>query len=81
MDQLLAYAIRISPGLSAAIVLLSLLPREQTGARLCVHLGLFILVRDAMTPVGLWEIGAAPLGSTLAHGGGIFLLASGWAPM
>jgi membrane protease YdiL (CAAX protease family) len=26
-----------------------------------VHLGLFILVRDAMTPTGLWEIGTHPV--------------------
>lgn len=61
MPQLIEYVLRIAPGLALAALLLGLLPREQSGARLCVHLGLFVLVRDAMTPVGLWQIGKAPV--------------------
>jgi len=61
MEQLFAYAVRIAPGLGLALILLLLLPRAQPGARVCVHIGLFIVVRDAMTPIGLWELGAKPV--------------------
>lgn len=59
MDQLLEYTLRILPGL--AVALLALLPRTQAGARLCVHLGLFVFVRDAMTPIGSWQISDQPV--------------------
>lgn len=58
--QLLDYFVRVTPAFALGLALLFLLPRPLAGARLCVHIALFILVRDAMTPLGLWRLGAGP---------------------
>jgi membrane protease YdiL (CAAX protease family) len=61
VSLLLEYGLRIAPGFALSLVFLGLLPRELVGARLCIHLGLFVLLRDAMTPVGLWRIDDQPV--------------------
>jgi uncharacterized protein len=60
VSQLIDYFTRVTPGFALGLLLLWLLPRALAGARLCVHIGLFILVRDTMTPLGLWRIGEEP---------------------
>ena len=60
VSQLIDYLVRVTPGFALGLALLGLIPRTLAGARLCIHIGLFILVRDAMTPVGLWRIGTGP---------------------
>lgn len=61
MELLWAYSLRIAPGLALALVLLALLRAAPPGARLCVHLASFVLMRDAMTPLGMWQISAVPV--------------------
>lgn len=54
-ETLLDYALRAAPG-SAAIIAL-LLFRIRPMARVGLYLMLFILLRDLMTPLGLWSLG------------------------
>ncbi|MET0388622.1 MAG: CPBP family intramembrane glutamic endopeptidase [Polyangiales bacterium] len=65
MVQLLEYVSRVAPGVLAAVVLLVCVPRELAGLRLAVHVGLFMVLRDGMTPVGLWRV--ASRGVWLTH--------------
>jgi membrane protease YdiL (CAAX protease family) len=58
---LLDYSLRILPGLFIAILFLALLPRRQTKLRIVTYILMFILIRDAMTPLRLWEIGSCGL--------------------
>jgi hypothetical protein len=55
MDVLGAYTRRIAPGLLAFALCLVLLPRAAIGLRIALYIAIFILVRDAMTPIGLWS--------------------------
>ncbi|WP_426753943.1 CPBP family intramembrane glutamic endopeptidase [Myxococcus sp. Y35] len=52
-----AYSLRLLPGLMLGAVLLSLLPRSRVELRLAIWLMLFVLLRDVMTPLGLWRFG------------------------
>lgn len=54
---LLDYAARLAPGVALFVACLVLLPMRATGGRLALYIGLFVLIRDAMTPSGLWHIG------------------------
>jgi membrane protease YdiL (CAAX protease family) len=51
------YIIRVLPGLVAGVSFVLLLPRDRTGLRIASYILIFVLVRDAMTPLGLWRIG------------------------
>lgn len=53
---LLAYIQLMAPGLLAFALCLLLLPRAATGLRIALYIAIFILIRDAMTPAGLWRI-------------------------
>ena len=55
MDILWTYNTRMAPGLLAFALCLVLLPRAAVGLRIALYIAIFILVRDAMTPVGLWS--------------------------
>lgn len=57
MDLVLAYLLRIAPGLALGFVLL-ILTRQQPRLRIIFYLALFILLRDAMTPLRLWSFGS-----------------------
>lgn len=50
------YAVRILPGVGVGAVVLATRPRPI--ARVGVYVLLFVLLRDAMTPVGLWSLGS-----------------------
>ncbi|MDP2150649.1 MAG: CPBP family intramembrane metalloprotease [Parvibaculum sp.] len=55
MDILWTYNLRMAPGLIAFVLCLVLLPRAAIGIRIALYIAIFILARDAMTPVGLWS--------------------------
>lgn len=57
MELLLPYFLRITPGLILIIVLFFLLPKKQILAKIFLLIIGFILMRDAMTPVGFWGFG------------------------
>ncbi len=54
---LLDYMLIISPGFILFIVFILLVPREMKGVRIMGYIMLFILIRDAMTPLGFWNFG------------------------
>lgn len=56
LDSLAPYLSRIAPGLVLGGVLL-VLARKARRARIVIYLALFVLLRDAMTPLGLWSLG------------------------
>ena len=55
MELLVTYNMRMAPGLLAFALCLLLLPRAAVGFRIALYIAIFILVRDAMTPTGLWS--------------------------
>lgn len=57
MDDLFNYFLRITPGLSIVIAVFVLMPRKLLIAKIFLLIIGFILMRDAMTPVGFWEFG------------------------
>ncbi len=56
LDLILPYMARILPGFLLGIVLLFIF-RKRSHIRIGIYLLLFILLRDAMTPAGLWSLG------------------------
>jgi uncharacterized protein len=56
--ELLDYILRITPGFVLFIALILLTPRRMKGVRIMAYIMLFILIRDAMTPLGFWSFGA-----------------------
>lgn len=57
LELLISYLIRVIPGILLGVFLLLLLPKKQTAIRMIVYILLFVLTRDAMTPMGLWTFG------------------------
>lgn len=55
MELLATYNMRMAPGLFAFALCLLLLPRAAIGLRIAFYIAIFILVRDALTPIGLWS--------------------------
>lgn len=55
MELLATYNMRMAPGLFAFALCLLLLPRAAIGLRIALYIAIFILVRDALTPIGLWS--------------------------
>jgi len=53
-----SYSVRVAPGLLVAVVFLVLLPRRLIEIRIFGYIFAFILIRDAITPLGLWWFGA-----------------------
>ncbi|MEW6776481.1 MAG: CPBP family intramembrane glutamic endopeptidase [Bdellovibrionota bacterium] len=56
VSLLVEYNERITPGFLLFALVLWVLPRDRTELRIVLYILLFILVRDAMTPLGLWRI-------------------------
>jgi membrane protease YdiL (CAAX protease family) len=50
------YILRVAPALVLGAMML-LLVRRQARLRIVLYLALFVLLRDAMTPLGLWSFG------------------------
>ena len=57
-EHLFPYMARILPGLVLGGACLVALRRRAPSVRIFVYILIFILTRDAMTPLGLWEFGA-----------------------
>lgn len=57
MELLFEFTSRLLPGLLLVAVLIALIPKEFPLFRILMLIFGFILMRDAMTPVGLWEFG------------------------
>lgn len=59
MEMLLEYIQRITPGLILLTLTWLALPKKPVISKLFILIFGFILMRDAMTPAGFWEFGAA----------------------
>ncbi len=71
-----AYFARIAPGLllGAAVIYLA---RRAPLVRIGIYLALFVLMRDAMTPLGLWSFGSQGIFWIRLAGNPLFLVLSG----
>jgi membrane protease YdiL (CAAX protease family) len=56
LETFASYFARVAPGLLLGALML-LLARHQPRLRIVIYLALFVLLRDAMTPLGLWSFG------------------------
>src|SRR6266849_11181439 len=56
LDTLAIYFVRVAPGLCLGAMMLFLVRRDSQ-LRIILYLALFILLRDALTPLGLWSFG------------------------
>lgn len=54
--HLATYLLHITPGLVLCLLWFALTPKAQAGLRIAILLLTFILLRDAMTPTGLWAL-------------------------
>ena len=54
---ILDYVWRVTPGLLVIIVTYGVLPKQALLTRIFLLIFAFLLVRDAMTPVGFWQLG------------------------
>lgn len=57
MELLLEYSYRLFPGLFLIVLFYLLLPKNNFLIKIMILIFGFILMRDAMTPIGLWEFG------------------------
>jgi membrane protease YdiL (CAAX protease family) len=57
LETVAAYVVRVTPGLILGAAML-FLTRREARLRIVLYLALFVLLRDAMTPLGLWSFGA-----------------------
>jgi membrane protease YdiL (CAAX protease family) len=53
---LVGLALRVAPGFLIGILTLFAVPRQRPDLRLVVYILLFVLLRDALTPLGLWTL-------------------------
>lgn len=56
MELLTSYVLRLAAPFVALALLIALTPREARALRLAGFILLFAVIRDAMTPVGLWTL-------------------------
>src|SRR5262245_47770090 len=70
------YFLRVGPGLTLGAVMFWVLRREPR-VRVVLYLALFVLLRDAMTPLGLWKFGTEGFLWIRLHSDPWFLVASG----
>lgn len=54
LTLLFSFGLYISPGLIAFALLFVLIPKSETALRIVALIMAFVLMRDAMTPMGLW---------------------------
>ncbi|MEZ0227420.1 MAG: lysostaphin resistance A-like protein [Planctomycetota bacterium] len=71
MAVLSDYLVRIAPGIAVGAAFLALLPRRAVELRIVTYILLFVLARDAMTPLGMWSVDATTL--RLPHDGGLLV--------
>lgn len=58
MVVLVRYAVHLAPGLVLFGLWFTLTPRALTAMRILILLAAFVLMRDAMTPLGMWRLGS-----------------------
>ena len=76
LELILAYLARVAPGLALGAAML-ILARREPRLRIVVYLAVFILLRDAMTPLSLWSFGTQGFFWMRLHPDPWFLLAFG----
>jgi membrane protease YdiL (CAAX protease family) len=57
LEVLFDYALRIAPGVALLVGIIALAPRQLRLLRAVLYILTFVLIRDAMTPAGLWSFG------------------------
>ncbi|MEJ3652119.1 CPBP family intramembrane glutamic endopeptidase [Actinomycetes bacterium KLBMP 9759] len=62
MQQLIDYSVRVAPGLAVVVVTVALLGRHAPALRIGLLITAFVLVRDLMTPLGIWRFGRTDAG-------------------
>jgi membrane protease YdiL (CAAX protease family) len=55
---IIAYAIHILPPVTLTLLFLNLLPKRCVEFRIMMFIVTFVLIRDTMTPFGLWRLGS-----------------------
>jgi membrane protease YdiL (CAAX protease family) len=75
LQVVLGYFGRVAPGLALGAAML-VLTRRNAPARIPIYLALFVLLRDAMTPLGLWSFGSQGFFWIRLHNDPWFLIAS-----
>src|SRR5215468_6162942 len=78
VETFVVYFTRVAPGLALGAIML-LLARRQPRLRIVIYLALFALLRDAMTPLGLWSFGTQGLFWIRLSSDQAFMLAFGLA--
>jgi membrane protease YdiL (CAAX protease family) len=73
IDTFEIYLLRVAPGLILGAAML-LLTRGAAHVRITIYLALFILLRDIMTPLGLWSFGAEGFFWIRLHDDSMFLV-------
>lgn len=58
LSVLLDYAAHLAPGLLLFGLWFALTPKSLPALRICVLLAAFVLMRDVMTPLGMWALGS-----------------------
>jgi len=76
-SYLYPYVLRVMPGALLGIICLAVLGRKAAGLRIVLYIMLFILIRDAMTPLEFWKFGAAEVFWIRFSAPGLFLLLLG----
>lgn len=62
MSDLLEYSLRVTPGLVLLVAVWLLVRGPALAARIAILVAGFILLRDAMTPLGFWSFGGSGAG-------------------
>ncbi|MFO8043706.1 MAG: CPBP family glutamic-type intramembrane protease, partial [Alkalispirochaeta sp.] len=76
---LIPYSLQLTPGIALALILLWLTRRGIRSFRVWIYILAFVFMRDLMTPLGLWFVGADPVLwlRFAADGPTLFALAAG----
>jgi membrane protease YdiL (CAAX protease family) len=78
LETIATYLVRVTPGLFLGALML-FLARREARLRIVLYLALFILLRDAMTPLGLWSFGTQGFFWIRLHSDPGFLIVFGFA--
>jgi len=57
LTPIIHYMVRILPGIALAVLFMCLVPKRAMAVRIFGYILIFILIRDAMTPLGFWNFG------------------------
>ena len=73
LEVLIDYSVHLAPGLLLFGAWFALTPRAQVAMRILILLAAFVLMRDAMTPLGMWAVSRD---AQIAFSGNAFVLAA-----